>query len=120
MEIFPSQGLKYRRIEAFPLIEWNETSRQERKCKSDLGVREKDGVCASIRRQLQGVHRGLEKVPIGCFNEYVCATSFSYVCLSVWFTSSCLWENVESVDANATLVGGWLFRRPVIYRPSCA
>lgn len=32
----------------------------------------------------------------------------------------CVFGGERSVDANATLVGGWLFRRPVIYRPSCA
>lgn len=41
------------------------------------------------------------------------------VCVCLLYVLSTVCER-RSVDANATLVGGWLFRRPVIYRLSCA
>lgn len=41
------------------------------------------------------------------------------VCVCLLYVPSTVCER-RSVDANATLVGGWLFRRPVIYRLSCA
>lgn len=52
--------------------------------------------------------RAKGEVSIGYMGACVCVRSCGRV-----------FGGERSVDANATLVGGWLFRRPVIYRPSC-
>lgn len=110
-----SQGLKIpwlgsRRVPSYR----SETRLQERKCKSDVGgLGESDGVLRAFSRFAagrkaggrRGVVRGGERGGVDRLHGCVCARVFG---------------GERSVDANATLVGGWLFRRPVIYRPSCA
>lgn len=79
-------------------------------------VRGKDGVLRVLALLSPPVERGGKRakgeVSIGYMSVCVCLC----VCIR-----SCgrVFGGERSVDANATLVGGWLFRRPVIYRPSC-
>lgn len=107
-----SQGLKYRRFEAFPLIEWNGTpcARKENVNQAlGLGKNGQSPFAPSGgTRNYGGTGRWSRSTP-----GRVC------VCVCLLYASSTVCER-RSVDANATLVGGWLFRRPVIYRLSCA